>query len=257
VSPDSFLVEQAMTEDLAKKEDSEPLPPSPQIEMAGVDADDHETGYLSHLYYGLRSIYIPTSPYKVLKAQKALLSSFVRSIRHITSNSTPSPLTPFPELRSNTNAFSFSQGNILITSTSSIRIMNKMFIQLPLSWHMAMLLVLLCSSVCPLSLCLSVDLTLSLSLSLARTLSLSSCLYCSTANYDDLSTKFARVISFDWLGMGGSSRPSTGPIYDEKKPDACVDFFLDSTMVPSPPSPAPPPHLISFHVFRNSSLGSM
>jgi hypothetical protein len=62
-----------MTEDSTKKEDSNSL------EMA-VDAESHETGYLSHLYYGLRSLYIPTSPFKVLQAQKALLSSFVRYV---------------------------------------------------------------------------------------------------------------------------------------------------------------------------------
>ena len=55
------------------------------------------------------------------------------------------------------------------------------------------------------------------------------------SNYDTFSTQFKRVIAIDWLGMGGSSRPSSAPklpFFGKPKPPAdAVDFFIDSLEV--------------------------
>ncbi len=51
------------------------------------------------------------------------------------------------------------------------------------------------------------------------------------ANYDKFSTQFDKVIAVDWLGMGGSSRPSSAPripYFSEFNPSEPVDFFIDS-----------------------------
>lgn len=45
----------------------------------GVDSLPQD-GPLTHLWYGLRRIYIPTSPALLLQSQKALLDRFVKSV---------------------------------------------------------------------------------------------------------------------------------------------------------------------------------
>jgi pimeloyl-ACP methyl ester carboxylesterase len=62
------------------------------------------------------------------------------------------------------------------------------------------------------------------------------------ANYDALASKFDRVIAVDWLGMGGSSRPSCYnsprmPIFGNwlgfqpMDPTKATNFFIDSLEV--------------------------
>lgn len=142
-----------------------------------MDADSHDPGLLSHLYYGLRSLYIPSSPFRVLKAQKELLTSFVRTpIQH--------------------QIFQLKSGEYI----NYIDIVNPS----------------LSPSLSPITFVMTHGYAAGIGLFFA--------------NYDALSSKFARVISFDWLGMGGSSRPSSGPTYDDKNPDSSINFFIDSTM---------------------------
>jgi hypothetical protein len=49
-----------------------------KVKKIKMDADSHDPGVLSHLYYGLRSLYIPSTPHRVLQTQRQLLTSFVR-----------------------------------------------------------------------------------------------------------------------------------------------------------------------------------
>lgn len=57
-------------------------------------------------------------------------------------------------------------------------------------------------------------------------------------NYNSLASRFDRVISMDWIGMGGSSRPRCGsapklPLLngwcstDPMDPTKATDFFID------------------------------
>lgn len=55
------------------------------------------------------------------------------------------------------------------------------------------------------------------------------------SNYDEFASQFKRVVSIDWLGMGGSSRPSNAPSLpwygDPAPPSEAADFFVDSLEV--------------------------
>lgn len=55
------------------------------------------------------------------------------------------------------------------------------------------------------------------------------------SNYDEFAAQFSRVIAIDWLGMGGSSRPSYAPKLPSFGPprpaSEASDFFIDSLEV--------------------------
>ena len=55
------------------------------------------------------------------------------------------------------------------------------------------------------------------------------------SNYDSFGTQFKRVVAVDWLGMGGSSRPSHAPrlpwFGQPSSTAEAADFFTDSLEV--------------------------